>query len=119
MLDSMSEYSSIRSGICSQRLSKGEKVTAKAHGGLIEIQGITVAKVDEKLRLQSVETWFDPMEMFRQIAANGTVNKTSLVQVPGKDLSSQLFGENEVYGGEDSNLSAADVSAACPFLSKN
>jgi hypothetical protein len=106
--------------MCSQRLSKGEKVTAKAHGGLIEIQGITVAKVDEKIRLQSVETWFDPMEMFRQIAANGTVNKTSLVQVPGKDLSSQLFGEeDEVHGGEDSNLSAANASAGCPFLPKN
>jgi hypothetical protein len=116
----MSEYSLIKSGIRSQRLSKGEKVTAKAHGELIEIQGITVAKVDEKLRLQNVETWFDPMEMFRQIAANGTVNKTSLVQVPGKDLSSQLFGEeNEVPGGEGSNLSAADASAACPFLSKD
>lgn len=30
---------------------------------------MTVAKVDDKLRLQSVETWFDPMEMFRQIVA--------------------------------------------------
>jgi hypothetical protein len=67
--------------MCSQRLSKGEKVTAKAHGGLIEIQGITVAKVDEKIRLQSVETWFDPME--------------------------------------DSNLSAANASAGCPFLPKD
>ena len=103
--------------MCSQRLSKGEKVTAKAHGGLIEIQGITVAKVDEKIRLQSVETWFDPMEMFRQIAAHGTVSKTSLVQVPGKDLSSQLFGEeNEMHGVEESTISAADASAACPFL---
>jgi hypothetical protein len=116
----MSEYSSISSSMCSKRCSKGEKVTAKAHGGRIEIQGITVAKVDEKLRLQSVETWFDPMEMFRQIAANGAVTKTSLVQVPGKDLSAQLFGEeNEVHGGEDSNLSTVDASAACPFLPKD
>lgn len=118
-LDSMSEYSSIKGSMCSQRISKGEKVTAKAHGGLIEIQGITVAKVNEKLRLQSVETWFDPMEMFRQIAPNGLVNKTPLVPVPGEELSSQLFGEeNEVYGGEVLNLSAADTSAACPFHPK-
>ncbi|KAF4633240.1 hypothetical protein G7Y89_g4877 [Cudoniella acicularis] len=55
---------------------KGEKVTAKSHGGQIDIQGITVAKVDDKVRLQSVETWFDPLEMFRQIAPNGIVNKT-------------------------------------------
>lgn len=55
--------------------SKGEKITAKAHQGPIEIEGITVAHVDEQVRLQKVETWFDPLEMFRQIAPNGIVNK--------------------------------------------
>ncbi|KAF2083332.1 hypothetical protein K490DRAFT_20668, partial [Saccharata proteae CBS 121410] len=54
---------------------KAEKVTAKAHGGQIDIQGVTVASVDDKLRLQKVETWFDPLDMFRQIAPNGIVNK--------------------------------------------
>ncbi|KAK8166320.1 putative pathogen-related protein [Phyllosticta citrichinensis] len=54
---------------------RGEKVTAKAHGGSIDIQGVTVAKVDDKVRLQRVETWFDPMEMFRKIAPQGIVNK--------------------------------------------
>jgi hypothetical protein len=57
------------------RNSKGEKVRVKAHGGPIEIQGITVAMVDDKVRLQKVETWFDPLEMFRQIAAHGNVTK--------------------------------------------
>ncbi|KAF2135958.1 uncharacterized protein K452DRAFT_354163 [Aplosporella prunicola CBS 121167] len=54
---------------------KDEKVTAKAHGGPIDIQGVTVATVDDKIRLQRVETWFDPMDMFRQIAPQGVVNK--------------------------------------------
>lgn len=36
---------------------------------------MTVAEVDEKVRLRSVETWFDPMEMFRQIAPDGIVNR--------------------------------------------
>jgi hypothetical protein len=70
---------------------KGEKVTAKAHGGEINIQGITIAHVDDKVRLQSVEIWFDPLEMFRQIAPNGIVNK--VVPNPeslGKELASQL-----------------------------
>lgn len=52
--------------------SKGDKVTAKAHGGTIEIFGITVATVDDKVRLQKVETWFDPLSMFRQIDPSGT-----------------------------------------------
>ena len=55
--------------------SKGEKITAKAHGGPIDIEGVTVAQVDDAVRLQSVETWFDPLEMFRQIAPGGVVNK--------------------------------------------
>ena len=49
--------------------SKGEKITAEAHGGPIDIEGVTVALVDDQLRLQDVETWFDPMEMFRQIVS--------------------------------------------------
>ena len=55
---------------------KGEKVTAKAHGGPIEIYGVTVANVDDKVRLQAVHTWMDPMSMFRQIAPEGIVNKS-------------------------------------------
>ena len=55
--------------------SKGEKVTAKAHGGPIDITGITVATVNDKVQLQDVNTYFDPLEMFRQIAPNGIVNK--------------------------------------------
>ncbi|RYP07782.1 hypothetical protein DL765_009018 [Monosporascus sp. GIB2] len=47
---------------------KGEKVTIKAHGGPIEVFGVTVAHVDDKLRVTKLETWFDPMTMFNQIA---------------------------------------------------
>ncbi|RAR08346.1 pathogen-related protein [Stemphylium lycopersici] len=55
--------------------NKGEKVIAKAHGGSIDIQGVTVATVNDKVQLQDVRTWFDPMDMFRQIAPNGAVRK--------------------------------------------
>src|SRR5271163_4344416 len=47
--------------------SKGEKIMFKAHGGLLDIQGVTVAKVGEGFKVQSLETWFDPLEMFRQL----------------------------------------------------
>ncbi len=53
-------------------------MTAKAHGGSIDVQGVTVALVDDKFRLQKVETWFDPLEMFRQIAPNGVVHKAAV-----------------------------------------
>ncbi len=34
-----------------------------------------MAKVDENVRVQTLDTWFDPLEMFRQITPNGIVNK--------------------------------------------
>ncbi|KAL9059353.1 MAG: hypothetical protein Q9162_001222 [Coniocarpon cinnabarinum] len=57
---------------------KGEKVIAKAHGGPIELKGTTWAWVDDKVRVKKLETWFDPLEMFRQIAPNGIVNKETV-----------------------------------------
>ncbi|KAE8342520.1 hypothetical protein BDV24DRAFT_130479 [Aspergillus arachidicola] len=47
---------------------RGEKVRVKAHGGRIDIQGIVIAKVNEKLELEKIDVWYDPMDMFRQIA---------------------------------------------------
>lgn len=71
---------------------KGEKIRAKAHGKTIDIQGITVAKVDDKVRLQSVETWFDPLEMFRQIAPTGEVTRTPAA---AGDKSAQIDVDDE------------------------
>jgi hypothetical protein len=50
--------------------SKGEKVTIKAHGGPIDIEGVIIAAVNDKLQLQKIEVWFDPMDMFRQMKPN-------------------------------------------------
>ena len=62
--------------------SKGEKVRIKAHGGPIDVQGVTVATVNEKVQLQKVETWFDPLEMFRQMVRCGGVVTKESVTVP-------------------------------------
>ena len=47
--------------------SSAEKVKIKAHGETLDIQGIVIAKVNDKLQLESIDVWFDPFEMFRQI----------------------------------------------------
>ncbi|PWY87383.1 hypothetical protein BO70DRAFT_420988, partial [Aspergillus heteromorphus CBS 117.55] len=47
---------------------KGEKVKIAAHGGPIDIQGVIIAKVNKALQLEQIDVWFDPLEMFRQIA---------------------------------------------------
>jgi len=71
--------------------SKGERVTAPAHGDPIDIEGVTVATVDDKVRLQTVRTWFDPLDMFRQIAPNGVVKKETV----DKNLTPEEAWESE------------------------
>ena len=84
--------------------SKGEKITIKAHGGSLDIQGLTVAKVDAKLRVTSLETWFDPMDMFNQMKPDPS---TAEVYLDDHKLNSaeakELLEENP---GHDSGVEA-------------
>lgn len=110
--------------------SKGEKVSAKAHGGAIDIQGVTVATVNDKLQLQSVRTWFDPMDMFRQIAPEGVIKKEAVDKSlsPGDALDSdakveidQTLRPTEGGATMPGGRTAADdaqklmEAAGCPF----
>ncbi|KAK9386011.1 hypothetical protein V1515DRAFT_197700 [Lipomyces mesembrius] len=52
---------------------KKQKVRVKAHGGLIDIQGVTVATVNSGLKVEKLETWFDPLAMFKQVSKDGEV----------------------------------------------
>jgi hypothetical protein len=54
---------------------QGQRVTAKAHGGPIDIEGVTVAHLNDAMKVTKLETWFDPVEMFRQIPPNSTVKE--------------------------------------------
>jgi len=81
-------------------------VTAKAHGGAIDITGITTATVDDAVRLQDVNTYFDPMEMFRQIAPNGIVNK----QVVDKRIDPSTALDTEVPSQDGVKLAQAHSS---------
>lgn len=87
---------------------KGEKVTVKAHGGAIDIQGVTVAEVDDKVRLQAVNTWFDPLEMFRQIAPSGIVNKQVVDYKVGVTPEQML--DEHIVGNEGNADGAAPAS---------
>ncbi|KAH6618636.1 hypothetical protein C7974DRAFT_440992, partial [Boeremia exigua] len=85
--------------------NKGEKVTAKAHGGSIDVQGVTVATVNDKVQLQSVRTWFDPMDMFRQIAPNGVVKKETV---------DKNMAPADVVDGTSSDAATPDGEAKLP-----
>jgi len=53
------------------KLSSGRTVTAKAHNKIVEIFGVTVAKVDDQFRIKFLETFWDPAELFRQLISEG------------------------------------------------
>ncbi|KAJ8061604.1 hypothetical protein OCU04_009410 [Sclerotinia nivalis] len=91
---------------------KGEKVTIPAHGGAIDIQGIAIAKVDAAVRLQAVEIFYDPLEMFRQIAKKSDVKKTKLSTESEDDLTTLLHGDG--YAAEKPE--AGVPSTGCPFM---
>jgi hypothetical protein len=76
----------------------------KAHEGPIDITGVTVAVVNDKLQLQAVETFMDPLEMFRQIAPDGIVNKqpTTEKQIPSEV--SQPQGSAQVPGSDGESI---------------
>lgn len=76
--------------------NKGEKVTAKAHGGPIEITGITTVVVNDQFRMQKVETYFDAMEMFRQIAPKGIISKQPRNATDTRSLAAQLDNDEIV-----------------------
>lgn len=79
----------------------GEKVTAKSHGGTIDIQGVTIATVNDKLQVEKLETWFDSMEMFRQIAPQGIINKEN----KGQDTSDTTT----TTGAEDAEVAGVNA----------
>lgn len=108
-------------------------MTAKAHGGPIEIFGITVAKVDDKVRLQAIDTWMDPLAMFRQIAPQGIVNKypmntkvdksEALDVGPGNDGIKIAEAFNQTNGPVlDAKMDESDILqqvGGCPFMKQS
>ncbi|KAF7116111.1 hypothetical protein CNMCM5793_004131 [Aspergillus hiratsukae] len=52
---------------------KGHCQSAWWIGGLIDIQGIVIARVNDSLQLENIDVWFDAMDMFRQIAREETI----------------------------------------------
>lgn len=91
-----------------QKHRKGEKVTVQAHGGPIDIQGISIATVDDQARIQRVETWFDPLEMFRQITPDGIVTKEKII--PQLDGNEAPRSKTESSQGEQGPTSSEETA---------
>ena len=67
------------------------------------MEGVAVAKVNDKLQLQAVEIWFDPQTMFTQMV-EGTPDGTKGVGILSQPVS------DEVLQASDARAEAA----TCP-----
>lgn len=86
------------------RNDKGEQVRVKAHGGVLNIEGILVAKVNDQFKLTSIDIWYDPMAIFHEIAREAGKRGVEIERVDSSE----------------DNASAADApspakAAGCPF----
>ncbi|KAF2747844.1 hypothetical protein M011DRAFT_494195 [Sporormia fimetaria CBS 119925] len=97
---------------------KGEKVTAKAHGNLIDIQGIAVATVNDKVQIQDLRIWFDPLDMFRQIAPEGVVKKDAVPKGLSPDEALEVQPES-VLLEEKKGPTVSVAELVCPFAGAN
>ncbi|KAF5309761.1 hypothetical protein D9611_013632 [Ephemerocybe angulata] len=61
----------VMSGNYRAKLSSGRTVRAKATGKLIEVFGMTTAEVNDKFQVTSLETFWEPDQMFRQLVEGG------------------------------------------------
>jgi hypothetical protein len=103
--------------------NRGEKVTVPAHGGAIDVEGVTVATVNDKVQLQAVRTWFDPMDMFRQIARDGPVDRAEVGKSldPVDALNAPNAGIHRDAGTAtaaatlDASFLGTVAAAGCPF----
>ncbi|KAI0453339.1 hypothetical protein F5B21DRAFT_479668 [Xylaria acuta] len=60
----------------------GESVRVAAHNRLIDITGLTVAYLNEKMQVTKLKTWFDSEEMFRQMDPNGQAVRMPMASCP-------------------------------------
>ncbi|KAF9050446.1 hypothetical protein BJ165DRAFT_1525668 [Panaeolus papilionaceus] len=56
------------------QLNSGRSIFAKANNQLIEVFGVTVAQVNAKFEIESVETFWDPQQLFKQLLSEGLQN---------------------------------------------
>ncbi|KAI8047769.1 hypothetical protein BDF21DRAFT_457235 [Thamnidium elegans] len=77
----------LHSGDLSVKVGEGKKLEAHATNEVVEVYGVTVARVNDKFEIEELETFYDPSDMLRQMAKNrkeGSVNPDDVVAPSGK-----------------------------------
>ncbi|KAI1260672.1 hypothetical protein F5Y18DRAFT_248815 [Xylariaceae sp. FL1019] len=59
-----------------------ERVEVKATGQLIDLTGITVATLDDRMRITKLKTWFGPEEMWKQIDPENKATRVPMTSCP-------------------------------------
>ncbi|BFZ60549.1 hypothetical protein YB2330_001586 [Saitoella coloradoensis] len=86
------------------------KVTAEAHGGPIDIEGITVATVSADFKIEKLETFYDPAAIFEQLALRNDM-KTEYLNEDGTPMTA----EESVTSGMEKMKLVNEAMGRCPF----
>lgn len=78
-----------------------------------------MAQVDDKLRVTKLETWFDPMDMFRQIAPQGIVNKQIIDPAAPSEQETDTATSTSTDGHDENVPTATTMSAPEPKVELN
>lgn len=71
----------LNNGDLSVKTGDGKKLEAHATNEVIEVFGVTVAKVNDKFEIEELQTFYDPTDMLRQMSKNrkeGSINPEDL-----------------------------------------
>ncbi|KAJ3551968.1 hypothetical protein NPX13_g11230 [Xylaria arbuscula] len=60
----------------------GEKVKVPPTGKVIDIEGVTVAHLNDKMQVTKLKTWFDSDEMFRQMDPDNQATRIPMASCP-------------------------------------
>ncbi|TGJ87651.1 hypothetical protein E0Z10_g1153 [Xylaria hypoxylon] len=85
------------------RRSAGENVKVAANGLLIDITGVTVAHLNERMQVTKLKTWFDSDEMFRQMDPENQAVRIPMVSCP-------LVGGNGGSTGAESVATGLNIA---------
>lgn len=96
------------------RNGNGEMVRVKAHGGTLSIEGLMVAKVNDKFQITSIEIWYDPMSIFHEIAREAKNRGVEIEPLQGEQAAAAAAAAQKCpYSG--AAPPSAGAGAGCPL----
>ena len=66
------------------------QITAEPHNGPIDVVGMTIAHVSESFKIEKLEIFYDPSEIFNQLATSNNMKTEYLSQEGGEEQANMI-----------------------------